>query len=202
MSPTPVRDALGRLRQEGLVTSRGDRGFEVAPMLLSDIRELAELRWIVESGIMRVVISRSTPEEIDRLRPLADAGGETGTDDATRIAANRAFHLAVAALSQNKQLVRTLSQVFDASERFFYLGIGGLPRDKMLHIHTDILDALMAKDEKTAVELCSHEAFDNSERVVQALIESAVNPQGRFETRISGAHGEIIARQSAPVSAA
>ena len=185
MSPTPVRDAIQRLRHEGLITQRPDRGFEVAPMAFSDIRQLAELRWTIETGIVTIAIDRAKKEDIERLRPLAVASHEPMAG-AERVAMNREFHLAVAGLTSNPRLVHALSQVLDASERFFHLGIDGLEPDAMEDIHLQILDAIEQRDVELAKSLCGREAFDNAERIVRALVERAVSPDGSMNSVFSG----------------
>ncbi len=185
MSPTPVRDAIQRLRHEGLVTQRPDRGVEVAPMAFSDIRQLAELRWSIETGIVKIAIDRAKEADIEGLRPLAIASHEPMAG-AERVALNREFHLAIAGLTGNPRLVHALSQVLDASERFFHLGIDGLEPDAMEDTHLQILDAIKGRDLDRAKLLCEREAFDNAERIVRALVERAVSPEGALDSVFSG----------------
>src|SRR5580658_1688074 len=56
VSPTPVRDALGRLSQENLVTTRPGRGYWVAPLEIRDLHQLAEFRFILERGVCEILI--------------------------------------------------------------------------------------------------------------------------------------------------
>src|SRR3712207_1225805 len=49
VSPTPVRDALGRLCQDGLVEVVNGRGYRVAPLTVPDIAEICDLRFALES---------------------------------------------------------------------------------------------------------------------------------------------------------
>ncbi|WP_051791195.1 GntR family transcriptional regulator [Amycolatopsis jejuensis] len=187
MSPTPVRDAIQRLRQEGLITRRSAVGFEVAPMTFADIRQLAELRWAIESAIVTLAIDRAKPEDVDALRPLAVASQEP-MEGAERVAMNRKFHLAVAELAGNPRLVTALGQALDSSSRFFHLGIDGLPPDKMTGTHLDILDAIRDRDVEKARDLVEREAFDNSERVVRALVSGAVSPRGDIYSLVGNVH--------------
>jgi DNA-binding GntR family transcriptional regulator len=169
-SPTPVRDALGRLRQEGLITRGPGRSYRVTPLTLADVRELAELRYVLESGIVHLVIERATPEDIEQLRQvsqLEDAGDLSGPQLIER---NRAFHLAVAKLSGNQRAVAALTRVLDDSERLFHIGIRALPRDQMEQGHLSLVEAIQARDVDTAMTICKHEAFDTSERVLQMLL--------------------------------
>ncbi len=49
VSQTPFREALNRLALEGLVVTVPYRGYVVAPLTLQDIKDLCELRELVES---------------------------------------------------------------------------------------------------------------------------------------------------------
>src|SRR5690242_15358112 len=52
VSVSTLREILSRLSSEGFVVAEGRRGFEVAPMSAADLRELAELRILLESHAM------------------------------------------------------------------------------------------------------------------------------------------------------
>ena len=49
VSISTLREILSRLSSEGFVVAEGRRGFEVAPVSATDLRELAELRVLLES---------------------------------------------------------------------------------------------------------------------------------------------------------
>ena len=53
VSVTTLREILNRLAAEGLVVAEGQRGFEVAPVSAENLRELAELRLLLESHAMQ-----------------------------------------------------------------------------------------------------------------------------------------------------
>src|SRR6195256_1812202 len=49
VSVSTLREILNRLASEGLVVAEGQRGFEVAPVSAQNLRELAELRLLLET---------------------------------------------------------------------------------------------------------------------------------------------------------
>ncbi len=65
MSRTPIRAALTRLQDEGLVTIYPQRGALVRELTEQEVREAAEVRHALESAGIR----RSTPERRERLAP-------------------------------------------------------------------------------------------------------------------------------------
>jgi GntR family transcriptional regulator, carbon starvation induced regulator len=62
VSVSTLREILSRLSSEGFVIAEGHRGFEVAPMSASDLRELAELRILLESHAMEKSFARADME--------------------------------------------------------------------------------------------------------------------------------------------
>jgi DNA-binding GntR family transcriptional regulator len=69
---TPIRDALHRLAQEGLVQPIPRFGYIVAPITFSDVTEIYELRSILESAAARLAALRAPKEQLDQIVELAD----------------------------------------------------------------------------------------------------------------------------------
>ena len=52
VSVSTLREILNRLAAEGFVLAEGRRGFEVAPVSMENLKELAELRLVLETPSM------------------------------------------------------------------------------------------------------------------------------------------------------
>ncbi|MDT0444737.1 GntR family transcriptional regulator [Streptomyces johnsoniae] len=76
MSRTPVRSAVGRLYERGLLAYDATAGFTVAIPSLSSLYELFELRLMLESHSLRLFAERTDREPPARLRELVDEAGE------------------------------------------------------------------------------------------------------------------------------
>lgn len=76
MSRTPVRSAVGRLYERGLLAYDPVAGFTVAIPSLSSIYELFELRLMLESHALRLFADRTDLETPTRLRELVDEADE------------------------------------------------------------------------------------------------------------------------------
>src|SRR5438128_8192678 len=57
ISKTPVRNALVRLEQEGLVETRPFRGTFVAPLTVRNIREIFQVRGVLEGLAMQLILA-------------------------------------------------------------------------------------------------------------------------------------------------
>jgi DNA-binding GntR family transcriptional regulator len=170
VSATPVRDALGRLCQEGLVQVGPGHGYRVAPLTVTDVAELCDLRFTLEIGVVRFVIERVGSADISHLRELSARTGDTGLDAASLIQANIDFHLALAGTTGNQRLVTCLATVMESSTRFFRLGLSAFAEHPMQLGHDRLIDAIESAELSTAMELCREEAYGSSERILAQLV--------------------------------
>ncbi len=83
VSKTPVREALLRLRMEGLVSVLPQRGTIVFEMTAEELRELGELRETMELAALRLAASRNRPLLVKALDGIVGAMGVALADDDT-----------------------------------------------------------------------------------------------------------------------
>jgi DNA-binding GntR family transcriptional regulator len=108
VSRTPVREALHLLEREGLIRLVPRRGAIVQGFTAADVRELYELRELLEPAAAELATVRATRDErqaVQRLAGLTDrrSGG---------FAPNRDFHHALCAPCRNGLIMRTLDSVW------------------------------------------------------------------------------------------
>ncbi len=111
-SRTPVREALRRLEQDGLI-ERGDRGMRVRSRSPEEILEIYEVRIVLETAAARSAAVRRTALDLLRLRQSHAAMVALDTDDDGTVLAeaNRRFHELVWASSHNATLVDLLARL-------------------------------------------------------------------------------------------
>lgn len=130
MGVSPLREALVQLTADGLVVNEGHKGFSVAPILLDEMLDVAELRIQLESLALRKSIARGDEEwEIGvvaaHLR-LTRATRNLETRDAQdRDAAednwenrHREFHFALTAACESHWLLHFCDRLYDQIERY------------------------------------------------------------------------------------
>jgi DNA-binding GntR family transcriptional regulator len=108
--PTPVREALTRLLQDGLV-AKSDRGMIVRERTPEEILDVYETRIIVEAAAARLAAVRYGPVDkvrLERHLRLAEEAGDSLTAIAER---NRDFHNAIWAASHNESLIDLLTRL-------------------------------------------------------------------------------------------
>jgi DNA-binding GntR family transcriptional regulator len=113
-SITPVRDALQMLGQEGLVTIKPRSGYYVTALTLKELRDLLDLRCVLELAAIEKATLRISSEQIEELRNVH--GEYTGEDDASYeryTEENRQFHYLIAVASGNLALAEALGKLHD-----------------------------------------------------------------------------------------
>jgi DNA-binding GntR family transcriptional regulator len=120
ISHTPVREALQRLEGEGLVQLRRARRAIVAPVSVSDLRQLYRLRASIEGDLALLAAGHHTVEQLDRLSVLLD---ELEFTDGLRDGAHFEFHSLLLAPAASTWDWRVLDVVWRASERYLALVI-------------------------------------------------------------------------------
>lgn len=81
VSKTPVREALGRLEQEGLVETTSFKGAVVSGYSPEDLEEIYELRELLEGAAARAAATAASDETLARLGALVEESRELRSRD-------------------------------------------------------------------------------------------------------------------------
>uniref|UniRef100_A0A7C3ANX0 FAD-dependent oxidoreductase n=1 Tax=Thermorudis sp. TaxID=1969470 RepID=A0A7C3ANX0_9BACT len=110
VSRTPVKEALERLAQDGLVTMLPNRGAYVAILRWEDVEEIYQMREMLEGLATRLAAARMDDELLARLRDLLQQGESAvrRRDIEAHIKIDLEFHRLIRARGGNRRLVRAL----------------------------------------------------------------------------------------------
>jgi DNA-binding GntR family transcriptional regulator len=156
VSRTPVREALRRLEDEGLVVTSFHKWTKVAP---TDIAEAARLYPVVaalEAAALELAAPRLAPADLARLAALNAelAGAIDGADAAQSMLLDRAFHALIVARSGNPELGRLLAGLLPRIERIELAHFGNRPVARQsVREHAAIIDALQRGDGAAAAAI-------------------------------------------------
>lgn len=114
VSRTPVREALQRLQQRGLLVLGAGRGLVVARLSQQQIVELYAMRQILEGSAARFAATHATPAEIAVLYQLQEELKATEGDALLHTNLNRQFHQAIYEAAHNRYLLQTLDSLLDS----------------------------------------------------------------------------------------
>jgi DNA-binding GntR family transcriptional regulator len=155
VSRTPVREALARLANEGLLAS-DTRSFTVPALTRQDIDDIYEVRFLVEPAALRriapLTASPARRAPIERALAAADAAHLAGDADAFRDA-HVAYRAAWLGLVPNSRLVRVVELYADHMQHIRTLTLDDARvRTIVLRGLTRITAALAAGDGQGAAE--------------------------------------------------
>jgi DNA-binding GntR family transcriptional regulator len=111
VSRTPVREALRRLQQDGLIY-RTERGMSVRERSPEEILDIYETRLVLEALAGRVAADRRTQYDLRTLHHLLERGRDVkASDSAGMVDANQRFHSAVWRATHNDSLIDLLDRL-------------------------------------------------------------------------------------------
>ncbi|HKI57123.1 MAG TPA: GntR family transcriptional regulator [Trueperaceae bacterium] len=172
VSRGPVREALERLAQEGLVVRVPRRGTYVRHYARSEVRELMELRRVLETAAARLATERAGDEALERMRALQQAA-DVMVGSGSGYPPDKDFHQAVVRLAGNGALERSAGLVYDQLRlaRSLSAQRNGRAREAWRE-HAAILRALLARDE-AAVEAAVAAHLAAAEEAILASVGDA-----------------------------
>jgi DNA-binding GntR family transcriptional regulator len=180
ISRTPLREALNRLGLEGLVSLVPYHGFEVAPITLHDIRDMCELRYVLEVDTTSRAAQRATEEEIASLSQMAELHYVPGSRETYEdyLRANSAFHIALAHCSHNARMESAVVSLLDHLQRPLYLGLDvGLDAQEATAEHLSVLDAVRRRDSQSAARIMGEQILKAEERMLTAMENQDFNDE-------------------------
>lgn len=171
MSRTPVRQALHRLEQEGLVKLLPRKGWFVAGVSLRDIQEIFVIREALEGIAARLAAERMTDAQLQELKDYMDkvkpAEGQE-TIDPGDILHQRIFEVV-----ENAQMNRVLN-LYDDQLRRFHVMASRLPGRALLSYreHYDILAAMIEREAEKAERLMREHIRSSKSSILEAVINN------------------------------
>jgi DNA-binding GntR family transcriptional regulator len=160
VSLSPVREALAALEQEGQVTYLPRRGYFVTELDAGQVREIYELRGLLEERAARRALPLLGEEATGRIdlaaRECADAAA--AGDVAGELEANRRFHFAILDSPDQVHTLRLIRLLWDSTETYRALYYSSpQAREESLRAHERILAALGDRDaDRLVAELAEH----------------------------------------------
>lgn len=156
-SQGPVREALRRLEEEGLVKSVPHVGSFVTGWDIAEMREVYEIRAVIEGLSAARAVWGLTPEDFSQLETLLDTLVDTAArDDPEGIArADLAFHAHVIRRAEHSVLIRLFQTLEAHILRCAFMTrtlTGAYPPERARAEHRTLIDALRTGDPRAASE--------------------------------------------------
>jgi len=170
----PIRAAIPRLVQEGLMDKSPDRGTCIAPLTLRGIRETYQMRFLLEPAAAELAATRGMDAaRLDRLREVCEAEwpGEGDAAAVHILLANRDFNIAIAEATGNELLARTIAHLQNLALRILFLG---MTKDNAANFWGEgpgkIRDAIVARNGPLARELYAADLAAGERCAMQTIL--------------------------------
>lgn len=178
LSSSPIREALNRLAQEGIVEASENKGFRVARLSVEDFQQITQLRRLLECEALAEAIRHGDDAwEADvlgafhRLNVIEKRLGSIAValDDDWSVR-HKAFHFALFSACPSTMLLRLIDSLFDQAER--YRRFSALHRKVERHKgdeHQQLIDAVLSRDIDAAVGLLGNHIGGTLSHVTDVL---------------------------------
>ncbi len=145
-----TRAALTRLGDTGLIQPIPRHGYVVTPITMASIRELFELRLIIEPAAAALATGKVDVTQLRAINIAPQHAGSEG-EQLAFVDSNRAFHRAIAAATGNRRLIALLESIGDEMQRLVHLGLFGAAskeseREAADRQHEELIEALASGD--------------------------------------------------------
>ena len=171
ISRTPVREALMRLEQEGVleVSSRGS--FRLYQLGDDEVKELYQARAAVEGQGARILAVRNDAEDFKHLRKLIERE-EDLEDRSARgyFEANRNIHRGFVERAQNRFLLEMFDMIWGKAMVFpLFAAIENVDLSNSLGDHMELVDVLETGDRTEALEVFTRHIQNGFDLQMQGL---------------------------------
>lgn len=188
-SRTPVRDALSRLEQEGLITILPKKGILVSGLSISDINMIFEVRLLLEPYALRNYAHMLSEETFlgffNELPANSENGGSQGYYDF-----DDRLHKTIVETIPNKFLTHTYDLIQTQNRRYRIM-TGQIQAERIVDTgreHMELLKACLRRDwEAAAGSMVSH--LQASKNATFSLL---FNYQGKVDTLLNRGHSSPV----------
>ncbi len=157
ISPTPIKEALVRLEQDGLVAMETRRGAVVRRFTAADVTDLYEARQLIERhtlarGFAEGRIDHAFAKRLEATQTVLlerrALDTEAGLTDA--LTQDRAFHRLIVTLVGNRMLVDWHDRVMAQTHTVRNYSLDSYPMERLVDEHAAIVTAIARCDEAAA----------------------------------------------------
>jgi DNA-binding GntR family transcriptional regulator len=155
VSKIPLREALARLEQEGLLINHPNRGYYVQPMSREQADEIFALRLSIEPQAAAYASQAASDEDRSQatraFTALETAADSNLADVAVR---NREFHIALVMAGRRLLTTQLVQRLAILSERYVIAHLQPAGRDARAHLeHRALFDAWLERDKRKVEKL-------------------------------------------------
>ncbi|PLX30956.1 MAG: GntR family transcriptional regulator [Clostridiales bacterium] len=165
----PVREALRTLEVQGLVEFKINKGAFVSNLSVDEVKEIFEIRTMLESGAIEIAAENITGEDIEKAEAILD-GMDNETDGKSLSRLNWKFHSIIYEASNRKKLIQMIAPLHANVERYMMLYLVDMKYHSTSQSeHRLILEACKNKNGKLASDILKAHLGLASEHLIEYL---------------------------------
>lgn len=173
-SVSTLREILTRLASEGFVVAEGQKGFQVAPVSVSDLREIADLRLLLEGYALEQSFAAGDLDwegnvvaayhMLKNMEERMRQGDRSGSENWKRY--DWEFHQALISACGSHVLMETHGAVFDKYLRYQMIALS-YRGDIAAEEHKALLDLALARDSMKARQVLERHIMGGVEHALK-----------------------------------
>jgi DNA-binding GntR family transcriptional regulator len=179
-SRTPVRDAFVRLESDGLVSLIDRQGARISPISFRGVRDLFEMRTLLETAATRHVAEAAAADEKIRgvFADLADQFNKVARQKDSPARRDRFYELAEAydqaiiANTRNQHLSRMIAEMRPHSARLRIIAHSPQRLGISLDEHLAMCRAIINHDPDAAAAACAEHLVNTQKTILDAVLNS------------------------------
>ena len=175
ISHIPLREALARLTEEGLVERLPRRGARVASLTPRMLEEVSSLRVVLEQFVVRRLQGRFTTEAHDELQVIVDrmTAAAEAHDLVSVHELDQRFHQRLWELTDHGLLVELAAQMRSRTSHFYRAAAASLGSDEVRRhadTHQQLLDVIASGDRRAAERAMKQHVEQAAQRIADARL--------------------------------
>lgn len=172
ISKTPIREALQQLEKEGFIENIPGKGSFVSRISIQDIREIFEIREILECEVVKRAAMKSDPDKIEGIRKKFETESNGDKNSRDQFKAGDRIHTFIFESFGNKRLLeyyKRLQEHIIRMRLYFFNQLHQERSGQSFKEHLEIMDALIAQDPPRA-EKAMRDHLRNSTEYLKKVI--------------------------------
>lgn len=176
VSRTPVREAMRRLEDDGLIVHEPRLGAVIRSLDYSEVMELYEVRTVLEATAARLAARSASDLEVSELAALNEDMASAVNDPRRMFELNRQFHLSLLDAAKNRFLVKTVNAL---QKTLLILGPSTLAESERAQQSVDEHGAVLAAlrdGDGDAAEAAMKQHIENAQRLRLRQLRERIRP--------------------------
>lgn len=172
VSRIPVREAMGRLEARGIVTNRPKWGRVVNELSRENLKEILELRLLLEPKAASKAALQATNEFLSLLEQAhtAFAKARTVSDTSHLLQTNRDYHFLIYKQANSPMLLDIISQLWDKVSPYYHIMFHQslLPSPSIgIEYHEQILNSMMNRNGEEVKRCLTADLTDSAKFILE-----------------------------------